>query len=152
MLTLIQSIFEIQIMLQSVSRLTAIVLPNGYYYYYYYIIAVLKYGPDTTPSNTPPHTLVNTWLLTWPSELQRRSQDSLRHILLRESHSLPIITPGLKTASEIWGKAQPDCLSLTQPQWEERTLLLLSHSFPLLGRQPLLSLATRKPNESERKS
>lgn len=60
MLTLIQSIFEIQIMLQSVSRLTAIVLPNGYYYYY--IIAVLKYG-----------------------------QDSLWHILLRESHSLPII-------------------------------------------------------------
>lgn len=54
-----QSIFEIQIMLQSVSRLTATVLPNGYYYYYYYIIAVLKYGPDTTPSK-PPHTLVNT--------------------------------------------------------------------------------------------
>lgn len=156
MLTLIQSIFEIQIMLQSVSRLTAIVLPNGCCcYYYYYIIAVLKYGPDTTPSK-PPHTPVNTWLLVWPSELQRQSQDPSGTFFLENPTAFPsfspIITPRLKTASEIWGKAQPDCLKLTQPQREKKTLLLLSHNFPLLGRQPLLSLATRKPNERQRKS
>lgn len=60
----------------------------------------------------------------------------------------PIRTPELKTVSESCGKAQPDCLDVTQLQGEGEP----SSSFPQLpslGKTPLLSLAKRKQSERQ---